>query len=676
MCAGCGGGSTGSDSAGQVYSGLTGSESAAEETRGTPPLPSTVSNNGEVAGNPSPSAGVGSASPETFGSTLSTDGATSGENNAGSGINLTSQIGTAKLVLREDFQERNASSPSILKLQGGTLIGATGVSAVHTAQNAWVEVNTGTHLSTRAGTLVIWVKPGWMMDDGSHPLVTLRWQDQRNGYLALTQGWWEPVGAQKLYFIVNNQDGMHCSAPYQLMPGTWNMVTAVWQSGQNGYCKLFVNGENLAEYQGPLTGDYFPVGPLYLGSELGANDPRNRSTNADFAALRLFDGPLSNAAIHDLFLQTAPTLGASTVVPPRLQTRNEMAYAPRRDADGTLRESRVIFDEDMHWALSPEHTDAILQRVKAAGFNVYVPCVYHGGGSWYPTTLLAPDPKLVERFKQNPDPLAYLIEKAHSMGIEVHPWFTVMYRGGDSNPQFAGEGTPAGAYNVHNAAFRTFIVNLMLDVVQRYDVDGINLDYIRAMGICTSSDCAADYNRKTGGTLMLDLNAQYVYGPARIRLEQWQDAAVKDIVSRVSIQAKQIKPHVVISIDGHATPPELARPLEGRNELDWAESGLVNVIFNMDYKRDVDVINAEKVRSVLSVPDRLMILFGNYDSRDDGIARSREGELVTAYVEYSQRKWPGSGMAFYIYWMLNDEQLQALRAGPFKEIARPYWPPR
>src|SRR3569832_1909474 len=33
------------------------------------------------------------------------------------------------------------------------------------------------------------------------------------------------------------------------------------------------------------------------------------------------------------------------------------------------------------------------------------------------------------------------------------------------------------------------------------------------------------------------------------------------------------------------------------------------------------------------------------------------------------------GMAFYIYWMLNDDQSQALRAGPFKETARPYWPP-
>ena len=126
-------------------------------------------------------------------------------------------------------------------------------------------------------------------------------------------------------------------------------------------------------------------------------------------------------------------------------------------------------------------------------------------------------------------------------------------------------------------------------------------------------------------------------------------------------------------MDGHPTPLDIARSLQGRNELDWANSGLINVIFNMDYARDVNVINADKVRTLLLEPDRLMILFGNYDYRD-GMNISREGELVSAYAEFSQRKWPGSGMAFYIYNKMSNEQLQALRAGPFKEPARPYWP--
>src|SRR3569832_1369120 len=128
-----------------------------------------------------------------------------------------------------------------------------------------------------------------------------------------------------------------------------------------------------------------------------------------------------------------------------------------------------------------------------------------------------------------------------------------MYQRNDLYPLFPAECTPQGAYYAPNSAYLTYIVNHMLDVVKRYDVDGINLDYKRTMGICTSSECAADYNRRTGGTLAADLEGQYVFGPARARLEQWQDGAVKDIVSRFSTQARQIKPNVVISIDGHAT---------------------------------------------------------------------------------------------------------------------------
>lgn len=578
---------------------------------------------------------------------------------------------SAELV-RENFQASSVSSG--LSLRGAAaLVSDQAGEVLRTAPNAWAEMNVNTSLSPRAGTMTMWVKPRWEVGEGSHPLATLRWQDKRNGYMALTQGWWEPHGAERLYFILNNQDEMHCSTPYQLMPGVWNMVTTVWRGGTEGYCKIFVNGEKIAEHREGFTADYAPAGPLYLGAERGSTDQRNRATKADFADLRIFDEAMIETQVHALFLETAARFKVSTAVPAWLDARSKMNYVPRRDSKGALLESRVIFDEDMHWAYSPAHADAILERVRAAGFNVYIPCIYHGGGSWYPTNLLHPDPKLAARLKEQPDPLAYLIEKAHSMGIEVHPWFTVMYRGDNAKPEFYDSGTPEGAYNAHNPAFRDFIVKLMVDVVKRYDVDGINLDYIRTMGICTSPSCADDYKNKTGGTLSVDMVTRYVFGPARTRLEQWQDAAVRDILARFSSQAREIKPELVISVDGHPRPG-IPRALEGRNEIEWANAGLTNVIFSMDYQRDLDVANADQVRRALAVPDRLISIFGNYDKRENGPFVPREGELISAYVEFTQRKWPGSGVAFYIFERVSDEQIRALRAGPFKEPARPYWP--
>src|SRR3569833_455373 len=75
MFAGCGGGSTGN-------SALIGSGSSAENSRGSPSLPSTISPATEM--------------PE----------------------DIITANGTAKLVLREDFQANSPSSPNILSLQG------------------------------------------------------------------------------------------------------------------------------------------------------------------------------------------------------------------------------------------------------------------------------------------------------------------------------------------------------------------------------------------------------------------------------------------------------------------------------------------------------------------------------------------------------------------------------
>lgn len=585
-------------------------------------------------------------------------------------------LAAASLMLREDFRPADETHLSLIKLKGAMLTKSTEGDVLRTDRNAWGEMNVDAAISPEAGTLALWVKPEWLPGSGSHTLVSLRWRDKRDGYLTLSQGWWEPLGTNKLYFVVNNQDAMHCSVPYQLYPGAWSLVVASWRSGDDGFCKLYVNGEKIAEYQGPFhPANYVPAGPMYLGTELGTTDQRQRVTKADFSDVRLFDTALSDAEIRDLFVKTSARYHVSPELPPWLQARLTMPYEPRRDAKGTLLESRVMLDEDMHWAYSPAEADAILQRIKAAGFNVYVPCIYHGGGGWYPTSLLAPDTKLAERLKQQPDPLAYLIEKAHSMGIEVHPWFTVAYRDGDFNPQFAGKGTPEGAYNAQDEAFRTFIVNLMLDVVRRYDVDGINLDYIRTMGICTSDACKADYARKTGGNLTVDMLARFVIGDARARIQRWQEAAVKDIVIRVSTEGRKIKPNLIISVDGHPRPLGTPPSLEGRNEVDWAQSGLIHVIYSMNYGRELDLAGTDAVRKELSVPERLTTLFSNYDQREGQPKTPREGALVAAFVEYAQRKWPGSGAAFYIYELMNDDQIRALRAGPFKEEARPYWPP-
>ena len=70
----------------------------------------------------------------------------------------------------------------------------------------------------------------------------------------------------------------------------------------------------------------------------------------------------------------------------------------------------------------------------------------------------------------------HLIQVAHARGIEVHPWFCVCYADPRWEPlRLTSRRNARQRVRVHNPAFRKFAVDLMMEVVQRYDVDGINL---------------------------------------------------------------------------------------------------------------------------------------------------------------------------------------------------------
>ncbi len=347
-----------------------------------------------------------------------------------------------------------------------------------------------------------------------------------------------------------------------------------------------------------------------------------------------------------------------------------------------LQESRAIFDETYSW-VTPKGAEKTLARIKDAGFNVYIPCVWLGAGTTWPSKLA---PMASEwRVKSIPghDPLAYLIRRAHEMGIEVHPWFTVMTRWRNFFPEYYDEGTPEHAFNVHVPGFRKFIVDLMLEVVRNYDVDGVNLDVIRSRGLCKSQLCVNDYKTKMGRDLLKDV-AMNDLMPQRLRdktetwayLKEWNRMAVADIVSNFSTQAKAIKPGLLISVDSIVEIEDFR--VQGADSIQWSNDGWIDIIYNMDYGREVDTRLVELGRSHLKKPDSLVDLVGNVDWPDDKQnspdAYSRDPQRVADLLTYTSTKWRGgNGVAMWTYQFLTDRQIGKIKSGPFKETAKPVW---
>lgn len=562
-------------------------------------------------------------------------------------------------------------------LHGAALEDLGAGKAIRLTGKGWAEYLPAARLDTSGGSISFWIKPLWPeTDQSSRTLLSMPWDDGRDGYLALSQGWWEPAGAGRLYFILSNQDHLHTSAPYRLSPGHWTHLAVTWNSGEGGGCRIYADGEMLARTDRPYFSSHRATRALIVGSDRGSSERKGRGMEALVSDLAVEARPLSDCEVRALFLADRERSEAAALKNRKwLDDGLKLPLRSRRDGAGTTLETRAIFDEDIGWATSRSATDAVLQRIKRAGFNVYLPCVWHGNGAYFASRVARPDARLKQRIDAGDDPLAYLIAKAHGLGIEVHPWFTVVKRSTDGYPEYHGSGTPEGAFDVHNGRFRDFIGALMLDVVRRYDVDGVNLDYVRTMGLCTCASCRADYQKESGFPFRPDYSLREVSGPARDRLQSWQDKAVSDIVSGFSTAARGAKPGLIISVDGHPQPKEAIRPLQGRNEVLWANSGWIDVIFAMNYDERVDVGTVDRVRAELQEPRRLIVLFGNYDNRGPGAA-SRPGRLVDDYAQYARRKWPGSGVAFYLYGRLSDDQIETLARGAFMNKALPSWPKR
>lgn len=542
-----------------------------------------------------------------------------------------------------------------LKIAGpGELLDTSHGSAVRLPDDASATIALDRPINTSQGSFSAWIEPLWVNwkkgtdADPSHTFFSMRWTGVDSSYLALSLGWWEPTGSGALYFVLSNQDFAFCSAPAGsarfFAKGERTMITATWSAGEPGYLRLYVDGERLCQK------DFVPPATvrqgqfLRLGSDEGATDQRHRPADFIVDSIRTAPTAMSDSQVRDEYIKQDGKPG-------RKWMRALIGDVP---SSAVTAQTRMIFDEDTQWANSRDETRRTIERIKAAGFNVFVPCVWHGVQAYFSTDRAPLAPAVVHALKSGYDPLTYLIETAHQQGIEVHPWFEVMRKATDALPEEFSAGAPAGAFNVHNERFRQFIDDLMLDVVRGYAVDGLNLDYIRSVGVCIDETCRDEYQNRYNRSLVTDRDASQ-RGRSISSLNEWNWIAVTSIIHTLSESARRIRSGLRISID---TIP-FERSEQGLDEAGWLRAGYIDAVVYMAYENPLDLDRSEKaVREFGS--GRLIFLFPNYSSVDGNIY-AHSGTLVSEYVQLVRSQWPGSGVGFYHYPHLNKDQITGLK---------------
>ncbi|NOY82415.1 MAG: family 10 glycosylhydrolase [Kiritimatiellaeota bacterium] len=538
------------------------------------------------------------------------------------------------------------------------------------------------NLLPRRGTLMFWFKSDWPdanRPGRSHTFFSWGWNDGKSGYCTLSAGWWEPAGANRTYLVFENQLYCHVSDVIDYRRGEWTHFAVTWEFGDRLTAAFYINGRRIGVTPRRACKTVPSLStPIFLGSDRGTPMAAGRSADGVFDAIQILDRVLDTREVRDVFRAEEPKW--REIEARRFAWLNEVLkqpWTPKRDADGRVLESRALLDESYGWA-TRQGAQAAVDKLARAGFNVFIPCVWHGRGARWPSKLTPVETgleKTLEREGEEFDGLANLVRLCHARGIEVHPWFCVCY--GDRNWQplasFIEPGTPKGACEAHNPAFRKFIVELMLEVVRRYDVDGINLDYIRTKGVSKSRTALEAYRKRFGADLLEDLKKPRANGWPNARIVQFQNDAIADIVRRVSDGARAIRPNIIISIDGHPSLPDERPGIQGRDGFRWAREGWIDVLYSMDYGTQLAWHKYDAIRKLLHRPSALVVLCGNYERLPNGAVGPRDGEIVAKLIAFCQRKFPGNGVALYWLGSLDDAQIRALRAGPFKEPARPFW---
>lgn len=248
------------------------------------------------------------------------------------------------------------------------------------------------------------------------------------------------------------------------------------------------------------------------------------------------------------------------------------------------------------------------------------------------------------------DPLEYMIDLAHGNGIELHAWVNVMrcFSSNSNNkishPDHLNNKHPDWIYEVRENGtvsywvdpglpeVRDYLVDLFLDLVYNYNIDGLHLDFIRYPSRMYNDDFS--YN---------------LYGNGTDR-DQWRRDNITKFVEALHLNVKEVKPLVKIG----ATPIgiyrnlKLATGLQGYSEVfqdsrEWLNRGYIDYVVPQIYWSNLSNPKYEALVEDWrnSNPDKNLII---------GIAAYKE-EVVSELHQQVEiaRKKNADGVAFFRY---------------------------
>jgi uncharacterized lipoprotein YddW (UPF0748 family) len=210
---------------------------------------------------------------------------------------------------------------------------------------------------------------------------------------------------------------------------------------------------------------------------------------------------------------------------------------------------------------------AILDKSKEIGLNAIVLQVRTSCDAFYPSKLEPWSEYLTGTQGQAPepyyDPLKMWIDEAHKRGLELHAWYNP-YRArsaaakGPDAPTHASQTNPqiVKSFNGYEwldpgeAGAADLTYNVFMDVVKRYDLDGVHIDDY----FYPYKEYLTDPKTKVISDFPDEPSYQrYVQSGGKLERADWRRDNVNRLVERVYEGIKKEKPHVKFGISPFGT---------------------------------------------------------------------------------------------------------------------------
>jgi uncharacterized lipoprotein YddW (UPF0748 family) len=289
----------------------------------------------------------------------------------------------------------------------------------------------------------------------------------------------------------------------------------------------------------------------------------------------------------------------------------------------------------------------IVERAKASGANAVFVQVRRRGDAWY-LRGREPRPEGVS-FDANFDPLSEMLGQAHANGLEVHAFVVVGAIWNQSTLPSHGEHvfnahgfTPAGPRSgpdnwltrtrlpdggyISAGGYRfgsdywldfghpdaaAYTVDLLLDLVRSYEIDGLHLDRLQYPEISGSADAGASvgYNEVSLQRFRERYGRPADSDPAADdpQWSDWRREQITTLMRRIYVNVAAIKPGVKISVGAIATgnapgsddgwPATDAYSRVYQDWRKWTEDGILDVAIPLIFRAEHMTADAEAFAS-------------------------------------------------------------------------------